>query len=115
MKKMTERILQIIFKSPRIVTSKKSHPFDYVGSKKGIMRELMISRESGSLIGLIAPVLGQGMFLVSVSSIESTGSIVFRKYDFRDRRLLSAGSLSIDDVEAVCPFVMLQQADYHAL
>ena len=111
MKKVTEVLLKMISRDSRALAGKKGNPFDYVESRKGILRELMISRESGNLIGLFSPILGEGMFLISVSSIESDNSIVFRKYDIRDGRLLSAGTLCLSDIRGVCPFIRVRQPD----
>ena len=104
MKTVTEKILQIFSNATRPSNNCVGHPFDYVESKKSIMRELMISHDSGNVIGVISPVLGEGLFLVSITSIEPSGTIVYRKYDVRDRRLLSAGTLKIEEIKAVCPF-----------
>lgn len=84
------------------------HPFDYIKTKKGILRELFISKESRNLIGLISPVLGEGMFFILVLHIESQNSeavIAYQKYDLSDGRVLSTERLSVEDVEAVCPFI----------
>ena len=101
MNKVTEKILRIISRGPRGSYDNPAPPFDYVESRKGILRELMIGRESGKLIGLISPVLGDGLFLASVTSIESHGVFVFRKYDIRHGRLLTARIFCVDDIQAV--------------
>jgi hypothetical protein len=82
-------------------------PFDIVKAKKGIIRELQLSMESGSLIGLFSPVLSDGMLLVTVLSIESKGGremAILAKYDIAGT-LLSTSNLAINEITGICPFV----------
>lgn len=106
------RIRKIISGDHSTAIPGKSHPFDCVKTGKGILRELMISKESGNLIGLLSPALGEGMFLILVLSIEpenSEGVIAFQRYDTKDSRILPAAKLRINEIKGVCPFVNNKQ------
>lgn len=75
----------------------------------------MISKESGNLIGLFSPALGDGMFLIVVQHVESLSRaevIAFQKYDIRDGRILSTGRLSVNDIKAICPFINYKHPRY---
>ena len=101
------RIRKIISGDTNILIQGKNHPFDCVKARRGILRELMISKESGNLIGLITPALGEGMFLILVLSIEpenSEGVVVFQRYDISDSRILPTAKLNINEIKGVCPF-----------
>jgi hypothetical protein len=73
-----------------------------------MIRELMISKESGNLIGLISPSPGEGMFLILGLSPESQNSeetVAFQRYEITDRRFLVSATLTINDIKGVCPFI----------
>jgi hypothetical protein len=82
-------------------------PFDIVKAKKGIIRELQLSMESRSLIGLFSPVLSDGMLLVTVLRMESRDAqqmAILAKYDIAGTRL-STSTLAINEITGICPFV----------
>jgi hypothetical protein len=102
----TEKIRRI-FKTGGASLKTQNQPFDFIRSKKDILRELRLSRDSGDLIGLIAPLLGHGMLFVVVQSIEFTRSqevVVFTKHDIHGL-VLSTGIIDIGEIKGVCPFV----------
>lgn len=81
-------------------------PFDFVKSRKGILKELTFSKQSGNLIGVYSTALGTGMFLTVVEDIARAGKdevIVFHRYDMSGQRL-SRGKVSIDEIQMVLPF-----------
>lgn len=115
MKNLAEQVRKLISGNTNTPIQSKSHPFDCVKTRKGILRELMISKESGNLIGLFSPALGEGMFLIVVQCIESRSpaeEIAFHKFDVRDGRTLSTGRLSVNDIKAICPFINHKHAQY---
>jgi hypothetical protein len=108
MKVLTERIRSIISGNPDTSMRKKNHPFDCIKSRKGIARELMISKESRKLIGLISPSLGEGMFLILVLSLESENSeemVAFQRYEITDGRFQVAARLRVNEIKGICTFV----------
>jgi hypothetical protein len=106
MKIFTERLRTIISGNAKHIR-KKNHPFDCVKTRKGIVRELLISKESRNLVGLISPSLGEGMFLVSVLSLESENAeemVAFQRYEITDGRFQVTTTLSVKEIKGVCPF-----------
>jgi hypothetical protein len=74
--------------------------------KKGILRELVISKESSSMIGVYCRALGDGMFLTAVQSIERSTKgeiIIFHQHDISGKSLART-SVSLEEIEMVCPF-----------
>jgi len=115
MKNLAEKIRKIISGNTYTPIQRKSQPFDCIKTRKGILRELLISKESDNLIGIFSPALGEGMFLIAVQCIESQYSedvIAFQKYDLRDGRILSTARLSINDIQGICPFISNKQRQY---
>lgn len=107
MKILTESLRSIISGNADNSIQKKNHPFDCIKTRKGIVRELLISKESGNLVGLISPSLGEGMFLVSVLSLETENAeemVAFQRYEITDGRFQDRSSLSVNEIKGVCPF-----------
>src|SRR5688500_16398928 len=77
--------------------------FDFIRSKKGILRELSLSRESGNVIGIYSNVLGPGMFLTAVETIENAEIVVVKQNDISGQ-MLSRTRIWIDEIQMVCPF-----------
>lgn len=83
-----------------------NHPFNIIKSKSGVVRELQISKDSGSVVGLFSHV-NEGMLLVVVQHIESRAGeevVVFDKYDITGN-FLSTVRICVNDIKAICPFV----------
>lgn len=81
-------------------------PIDFVKTKKGILKELVLSKQSGKLVGVYSRALGEGMFLTAVEAIESHGKealIVFCRYDMSGH-MLARTRVSLDEIHMVCPF-----------
>lgn len=107
MKMVSERLRSIISGNSGTSIPKKNHPFDCIRSRKGIMRELMISKESGNLLGLISPSLGEGIFLILVEALDSENSedvVVFQKYQITDGQFQLSRKLNINEIKGVCTF-----------
>lgn len=112
MKHVADRIRRIITRNANSITQRRRHSFDFVKTRKGVLRELMLSKSSGNLIGLISPVLGEGIFIVLVVDIDSHNAeemISYRKYDVGDDRTSSTARISIRDIKGVCLFGYSQQ------
>jgi hypothetical protein len=81
-------------------------PLNFLRTRKSILRELSMSQETGNLIGVYSRAFGEGMFLVSVNSIEIDRSgevVVFETYD-QSGMILNRTRVSIDEIKMVCPF-----------
>lgn len=118
MKHVTDKIRRIISGNANTMIKRKSHPFDFIQTRKGILRELMISKESGDLIGLVSPALGEGIFLVLVVYIESQNAeemISFQKYDVSDGRTSLTAKLPVRDIKGICPFVHSERSRTHVV
>jgi hypothetical protein len=104
MKKFAEKIKSLIqFKKK---TDKELINLDFVKTRKGIWKELNLSKDSGSLLGVYSPALGEGMFLTKVDDIDSNEVneiVVFSQYDMSGRILLR-NTISLDEIQMVCPF-----------
>ena len=81
-------------------------PFDFVRTRKGILKELVISSMSGNVVGIYSRALGEGMFLAAVEKIESTAKdevIILNRYDMSGH-MLARTRVAIDEIHMVCPF-----------
>lgn len=81
-------------------------PLDFVKSRKSILRELIISKKSGNLIGIYSKALGEGMFLTGVEEIEpmsKDGIIVLNQNDISGK-VLPRTRLDLDEIQMICPF-----------
>ena len=106
MKNFAEKIRSLISLSGKQTTAQDSTPFDFVKSRKAILRELTISKEAKNIVGVYCKVFGEGMVLTAVEDIERTVTgeiIVFHQYDMNGRPL-SRTRIGLDEVQMVCPF-----------
>lgn len=81
-------------------------PFDFVRTRKGILKEPVISSMSGNVVGIYSRALGEGMFLAAVEKIESTVKdevITLNRYDMSGH-MLARTRVAIDEIHMVCPF-----------
>ena len=81
-------------------------PFDFVRTRKGILKELVISSMSGNVVGIYSRALGEGMFLAAVEKIESTTKeevITLNRYDMSGH-MLARTRVAIEEIHMVCPF-----------
>ena len=81
-------------------------PLNFAKSKKQILRELQISRDTGAIVGVYSHSLGEGMFLVAVESIDSSGKeelITFQRYEMSGH-ILTRSEFAISEIRMVFPF-----------
>lgn len=101
-----QKLRALISGSPSNSIENNNHPFNFIQSRSGIVRELQISKDSRSLVGLFSHV-SEGMLLVVVQDMESRGGeeiVVFKKYDIAGH-FLSTMRICVNDIKAICPFV----------
>jgi hypothetical protein len=106
MRNFTEKIGSLIFPKKEHSTITEIIPFDFVRSRKGILKELVISSISGNVVGIYSRALGEGMFLAGVEKIDSAGRgevIVLNRYDMSGH-VLSTTRVAVDEIRMVCPF-----------
>jgi len=73
--------------------------------RKGILKQLAKSKESGSLIAVNSPGLGEGTIVTAVEDIYSSGAeeiVVLKWYDINGH-LPSRTHVSLDEILEVCP------------
>jgi hypothetical protein len=100
MKNFGAKIKAIVFNSS--VPLMASLPIDFVKTRKGMLKELEISKESGNAIGIYSKALGDGMFLTAVQHIQPDGIIIFSRYDMSGA-MLSQHELTLHEIQMVCP------------
>lgn len=77
-------------------------PFDFVKTKKNIVRELMLSKESGNVVGIYCKALGSGMFLTCVEDLKSD-IVVLHRYEMSGQKL-ATNTIYLDEIQFVLPF-----------
>jgi hypothetical protein len=80
--------------------------FAFVSEASKILAALGESRKNETVIGISAPILGNGIFLTSVEDIKPAGNdytIVLKGYDITGY-ILERNKIRLTDVRAVCPF-----------
>lgn len=106
MRNFTEKIGSLIFPKKDHSTITETIPLDFVRTKKGILKELVISSISGNVVGIYSRALGEGMFLAGVEKIDSAGKeevIVLNRYDMSGH-ILARTRVPLDEIRMVCPF-----------
>ena len=71
-----------------------------------MVKELVLAKETGSLIGIYSGALGEGMFLVGINNVEKdykSEIITFETYD-QTGALLQRPQLAIEEIKMICPF-----------
>lgn len=107
MKNFAEKIKSLV-SSERECPQPSGTPFDFIRSRKGISKELMVSMRTGKLLGVYIRAFGEGMFLTSVKRIDSSGEeIIFNRYDMSGKILHR--TVSVDEIQMVCPFNRIYQ------
>lgn len=79
---------------------------EFIKNRRSIYRELAISKEAGTVVGITSPVLGDGMFITAVDDIYTTeaGAVVqLKPYDMSGH-FLARTQLSLSEIRSVCPF-----------
>lgn len=106
MKNFAEKIKSLVSGKNEAQPSHNLVPFDFIKSKKAILKQVIISKESGNLLGVYCRAFGEGMFLTGVEDIEDyekEAIIVFNRYDMSGH-ILSRTRISIEEIQMVCPF-----------
>jgi hypothetical protein len=106
MKHFAEKIRSLISSKKNLSENTETTPFDFVKSRKGMLKELIISKQSGTVVGVYSKVLGEGMILTGVQEIDSSGKseiIVFNRYDISGH-ILTRTHVALDEIHMVCPF-----------
>jgi hypothetical protein len=109
MKQFVEKFKGILFKQIPSKNSADQEELRFIRNRKGILSALSHSKESQNIIGIISPVLGEGMFLTAVDEIDITGQeavVVLKQYDMSGHILVRT-HLSLDEFKSVCLFQML--------
>jgi hypothetical protein len=104
LKNLTERLLSLL--SVWKKTENDAPRFNFIRTRKGILRELIISKHSNTIIGVCSDVLGEGLFLTTVADIIRTPhgrDIVFNQYQVIGRPLPST-RVQLDEIIMVCAF-----------
>jgi hypothetical protein len=82
-----------------------SLPLDFVKSKRGILKEFILSKQSGNAVGIYCRALGEGMFITVVEEIEQDANehlVSFNQYDMSGA-ILSRFQLALGEIQMVCP------------
>lgn len=102
----TERIKSLFNGKKNTSLTPDRTAFDFVRTRKYILRELMISKQANTVLGVYSKVLGEGMFLIGVEETEASMPepvITFSPYDLSGK-LLKKSCLRLDEIEMVIPF-----------
>lgn len=101
-----EKLGWLNFPKKEYASATEGVPFDFVRTRKGILKELVISSMSGNVVGIYSRALGEGMFLAAVEKIESNAReeiITLNRYDMSGH-MLARTRVTIDEIHMVCPF-----------
>jgi hypothetical protein len=104
LKNLAEKLLSLL--SVWKKTENDAPRFDFVKTRKGILKELVISKQSKNIIGVCSDVLGEGLFLTTVADIVRTPQgevIVFNQHQVIGRPL-STTRIQLDEIIMVCAF-----------
>jgi hypothetical protein len=80
--------------------------FAFISDPDEILRALNESKNNGTVVGISAPILGNGVFLTSVESLAETDSdhvITLKGYDVTGY-ILERNRLRLTDIRGICPF-----------
>jgi hypothetical protein len=106
MKNFAEKIRSLLSGKEESQLPQNLTPFEFIKSKKAILRQIVISKESGKLLGVYCKAFGEGMFLTGVEDMENHEKeevITFNQYDMSGH-ILSRTRVSIGEIQMVCPF-----------
>jgi|GEM_PF-1301540 len=77
-----------------------------ITSRRGIGKTLFESKETGKVVGVYSPALGEGMLLLGVHDVDANHSdplIIFENYDLNGIRL-QRNAIPLNEIRSVCPF-----------
>jgi hypothetical protein len=78
---------------------------EFVSPRMDVLHILVESKEHGTAVGVLAPLLGQEIFVTAVQDIiiDEDVTIIFKSYD-KTGYMLETNKLKLDDIKSVCPF-----------
>lgn len=106
MRKLTQKIRWIFHIKKERGLKVQDTPFDFVRTRKYILRELASSKEASTIIGVYSKSFGDGMFLMVVEDIAPSGRetiITFHPFDMSGKTLKNT-RVALDEIEMVFPF-----------
>lgn len=106
MKSLAERITSLIAPKNTDLLVSDTSSIDFVRTKKNILRELNMSKEHKTIVGVYCNAFGEGMFLTAVEDIEYLAKdevIQFYPYDLSGKKL-SRTRVQLNEIQMVCPF-----------
>ena len=104
--KYTAMMKELFFKKTTAFSGEEEAFFEFARSSKAIVRELLSSKESGSVVGIYSAILGDGMFLTGVEDLYQEGKItvaVFHRYDLSGQ-ILNRNHIAVEEIRTVCSF-----------
>lgn len=78
----------------------------FISDPLEMIETLIESQQNNTVVGISAPVLGNGVFLTSVDNIQPSGPdyiITLKGYDVTGY-ILERNKIRLSDIRAVCPF-----------
>lgn len=84
----------------------QSIDFAFIAEPSQMLHHLMESKNNVTVIGISAPILGNGVFLTSVDDIrpcENDHIIILKGYDVTGY-ILERNRILLSDIRGVCPF-----------
>ena len=106
MREILKKISSLVANSETNEIVLRTTTFDFVKTRKAILRELLLSKDSKNVVGVYCKVFGEGMFLTAVEDIEYATQgeiIVFHPYDISGRAL-GKSRVPLSEIQMVCPF-----------
>lgn len=79
---------------------------EFITEPSDILSYLRNSKTNGTVVGISAPILGNGIFLTAVDDIkehDGDSSIILKGYDITGY-ILERNRIRLSDIRAICPF-----------
>lgn len=78
----------------------------FLKDQKSILKQIMLCKKSGGLLGVYSLAFGQGMFLTTVEDIDfkvDDTLISFKPYDMNGT-FIKKSTISVKNISGICPF-----------
>jgi|GEM_PF-1824220 len=88
--------------------------FAFISERSEVLIALTESKKNGTIVGISAPILGNGVFLTAVDEVTSISddySITLKGYDITGY-ILERNKIRLSDIRAVCPFKLVFKNPY---
>ena len=112
MKNLVEKIKVAVFSRDEGEKEvREQFDFEFIKVRKSVLVELNASRETGSLIGIVCPGIGDGMFITAIEDIYGEGKeqiVVLKPYEMSGH-IFSRRHISLSEIRSVCPFKAFYQ------